>query len=227
MRALERALPSLSYVVARSRHSHVIGCDNQLPWKLASDLKHFRKTTTNHVVIMGRKTLESIGHALPKRVNIVLSKEKIETFGPDIIWASTLDDALFLADHYSIVMGQDEIFVIGGERIYTLFWELFNKIHLTEVDSPSIIGDSYFDYKFNHVQWEVVERRHFDKNEVDEYPFCITIMERRRKYVRMIDLRDFYIECDEFNQWKNDQSILISPRPRRIIGEQFKLNLVG
>lgn len=227
MRELERPLPSLSYVVARSRGSNVIGCDNQLPWRLGTDLRYFKKTTSEHVVIMGRKTLESIGRPLPNRVNIVLSREKLDNYGDKVVWASTQEDALFLADHYSIKLGRDEAFVVGGERVYSIFEPFFNKIHLTEVDCPSVVGDSHFKYKFNHKQWAVIARYDFSESEVDQYPFAITVMERRRKFVRMINLSDYYVECDEFDNWKRGRASNISRRPVRSEIEQFSLSLVG
>src|SRR5664279_4827418 len=134
-------LPSISYVVARSSPEDIIGCDNKLPWHLRSDLKRFKEITSNHVIIMGRLTHESIGKPLPNRISIVLTREP--TFDQrnsfwnfndtTLLWANNRETALFLADVISIQKQQEEFFVIGGTYMFEIFKDLFNRVYLTEV----------------------------------------------------------------------------------------------
>src|SRR6266852_4875040 len=115
-------MPSLSFIVARSRPRNVIGCDNKLPWHLKSDLTRFKKITMGHVIIMGRKTFQSIGRVLPGRTNLVLSRHSPEVEQrtiwslneTNLLWSKSREEALFLADFISIAREKSDFFVIGG-----------------------------------------------------------------------------------------------------------------
>ena len=98
-------------IVARSRN-HVIGRDNQMPWKISADLQFFKRVTMGHPVIMGRKTWESIGRPLPGRRNVVVSRnDKLQLVGAEV--AGSLDEALNRLVEFS------RVFVIGGEQLFT------------------------------------------------------------------------------------------------------------
>src|SRR5208283_5180300 len=128
-------LPSISLIVARSYPGNVIGYQNKLPWHIKSDLKRFKSITSGHVIIMGRSTFDSIGRVLPERTNIVMSATPRPSIGPSfqadettqLFWTNRREDALFLADVISIWRKVDDIFVIGGEKMYTLFDDLVNR----------------------------------------------------------------------------------------------------
>lgn len=196
-------MPSVSFIVARSHPGHVIGCENKLPWHLKTDMKRFRELTLGHVVIMGRKTLESIGHALPNRKNIVLSKER-RSSEDGVEWVSTAEDAMLLADLHSICMGQDTYFVIGGGEIYKTFYnkDLYNRVYLTEVfhDFPS--GDSFFPYSFDKRKWSLVEELDFRASETDQYPFRFVTLDKRSKTVRTRFISDFMTGSEKSNAWR-------------------------
>jgi dihydrofolate reductase len=196
-------LPSIAYVVARSLPHHIIGCDNKLPWHLKSDMARFKATTSGHVVIMGRKTHESIGRVLPNRLNIVISRQG----GPDapgLLWVRDRESALFLADHFSIKWSSNTIFVVGGGEIYRVFSDLFNKIYLTEVHAPSIVGDSHFDFKFDLRRWAEVGRESHFKSEVDEFDFDFLVYERRTLTVRQTELSLFLKEEARISDFLSD-----------------------
>lgn len=178
-------MPSASFVVARSYPDQVIGCDNQLPWKLRTDLRRFRKLTEDHVVIMGRKTLDSIGRPLPNRVNIVVTRSAPDPM-PGVEFVKSLEDAVFLADFYSICRGRDNFFVIGGDQIYSSFLEkeMYNKIYLTEVFSGALKGDAFFRYEFDMRKWNVEEEIDYPKSEFDEFPFRFVTYSKRARFVR-------------------------------------------
>ncbi len=192
--------PDISFVVARSYPQNIIGCDNQLPWRLKGDLKRFREITTGHAVIMGRKTYESIGRPLPNRKNIVISRSQDADstnrsfWDPEraLYWATTRENALFIADALSITSHKRDIFVIGGAEIYKLFADLYYKIYLTLVFTGKIDGDATFDISFeNDDGWKLIEEQECAKSEVDEYPSRFYIYKKKKYNRRYVNPRDF------------------------------------
>ena len=124
-----------------------IGYQGALPWKLATDMAHFKSltTTTGHTVIMGRKTHESLGKALPKRTNIVISRNTNYSLS-DCLVASSFEEAMRL-----IPTGETEAFVIGGAEIYAVALAYVTKMYLTEVDYAGP-ADTYFP-AYNPDEW--------------------------------------------------------------------------
>jgi dihydrofolate reductase len=122
-------------VVARARNG-VIGLNNKMPWHLPEDLQHFKRLTTGHPVIMGRKTMESIGRALPERKMIVLSRSNKEL-------PAYVHRACDLADALTQCQGSDTAFVVGGAEIYRLTMPLCNALVVTELDQD-FVGDAWF-----------------------------------------------------------------------------------
>lgn len=198
-------LPSISCVVARSYPDRVIGCENQLPWHLKTDLQNFKKTTQDHAVVMGRKTYESIGRPLPNRKNIILSKSEMKT-NENVEVANSFEQALFSADVYSIANSKRDIFIIGGDQIYRVFESFINKVYLTDVFTGKIPGDAFFNFDYDKRQWKILSETEFPKSDVDEFPFRLTVLERQRKTVRTLDLTKLYTDAkskfdimDEYN----------------------------
>jgi dihydrofolate reductase len=125
----------LSLVVARSRNG-VIGKDNGLPWRLPADLAHFKRLTLGHPIVMGRRTWESIGRALPGRRNIVVTRTPgYRAPGAEVV--DSLDAAWRASD------GAAEVFVIGGAALYESVLPFADRIFLTEVDAD-VSGDTRF-----------------------------------------------------------------------------------
>ena len=193
-------MPSISYVVARSEPGHIIGCDNRLPWHLKTDLQHFKAVTTNHVVIMGRKTFESIGRPLPNRINIVLSA-KAQHPSKTVFFADSKNSALYFADLFSVMYGSNDAFVIGGGAVYEEFKEIFNKIYLTEVYA-NVTGDAYFDYNFNSKDWKLTEQKAFDQSDVDQFSFAIKTFEKRKPKSRSRSKSSFLKPDENLKAWE-------------------------
>ena len=126
-----------------------IGFENQIPWHLPADLARFKKLTMGHHLILGRKTYESIGSALPGRQMIVLTRNP-DFKDPDCITAPTLDGALTLAEN----AGENEIFIIGGAEIYRETLPLANQLYLTVVHA-SAEADTYFP-EFEESDWSLI-----------------------------------------------------------------------
>lgn len=129
----------LSMIAAIGKNRE-LGRDNSLIFNLKKDMEHFRKVTLGHTVIMGRKTFESIGRALPDRTNIVISRDREFQSHHDIKIVSTVEEALEEAKKYE----EKEVFVIGGAQIYELFLPYADKLYLTIVDKEVKDADAFF-----------------------------------------------------------------------------------
>ncbi len=128
----------LSIIVAVAENN-IIGGDNKLLWHISEDLKRFRTLTTNHTIIMGRKTFESLPKVLPNRHHVILTNDKnYSVDSKDVTIVHTLDEIL---DKY--LNSEEEAFIIGGGQIYNLLMPYCNKIYLTKVNKP-FEGDTYF-----------------------------------------------------------------------------------
>ena len=121
----------VSAIVAAAKNN-VIGNGADIPWRLSGDMKYFKRTTLEHHIIMGRKTFESMGRPLPKRTNIVLTRDPYYV-GTGIIVAKSLAEALRIAHDN----GEEEVFIIGGGEIYKQSLDLLDKIYLTRVMAVS------------------------------------------------------------------------------------------
>lgn len=142
--------PKLSIIAAISTN-RVIGRDNKIPWHISEDLRRFKALTIGHPIIMGRKTFESIGKPLPKRANIVITRDK-DYSAPGIDVAHSIEEAIEAAKTKE---GSEEIFIIGGGQIYSQSIHLADKLYLTVVDQE-IKGDVFFPgyFEFKKVIFE-------------------------------------------------------------------------
>ena len=159
----------ISHVVAMS-NNWVIGVNNDLPWSLKDDLAHFKKYTTGKIIIMGRKTYESIGRPLPNRVNYVISSTLKDIEGVSIF--TSLEDAIEAAKIYNLDQDiANEIAIIGGGYLFRDSIHSFNKLVLTRVDC-SIDGDVYYP-EIDFSNWELISSDEFLKNEDNQYDFAV------------------------------------------------------
>lgn len=130
------------HVVAMDQQ-HCIGKNNDLPWHISADLKHFKEITQGGVVVMGRKTLESMGRALPKRVNWVITRDTNWTFD-GVKTASSIEDALEQAIPNVLASEKPEsIFIIGGGEIFKQTMHIADRLELTHVDL-NVDGDVFY-----------------------------------------------------------------------------------
>ncbi len=152
----------------------VIGRDGQLPWRLSDDLKNFKRTTAGAPVIMGRKTFESIGKALPNRTNIAVSSKPRSTSG--VHWVTSFDDALDRALEHT--EAGDSIFVLGGSAIYAAALDSATHAEVTFV-AADVDGDVVLPFDFPTDDWVLGDVREFDASPRNEFPFSIRSFERR------------------------------------------------
>ncbi len=157
---------NISLIIAIAENN-AIGKNNALIWRLSEDLKSFRRLTTGHSIIMGRKTYESIGKPLPNRHNIIVTRnKKLKIEGCHVVYS--LEKAYELASELD---GSEEIFVIGGANIYEQALPDCNRVYLTKVHaSPE--ADAYFE--LDHFKnWQITKKRSFEKDEKNEFDFEI------------------------------------------------------
>jgi dihydrofolate reductase len=130
--------PTISIIAAIGKNRE-LGKNNKLLWQLKKDLQHFKIITSGHPVIMGRKTFESIGFPLPKRTNIVITRDKNYQVAAGVIICDSLEKAMEVAK----TKDRQEIFIIGGASIYSQAINLADKLYLTLVDG-TFDADVYF-----------------------------------------------------------------------------------
>ncbi|MBQ9138547.1 MAG: dihydrofolate reductase [Alistipes sp.] len=159
----------VSIIVAIAKNG-VIGDKNSLLWHLKEDMVHFRTITSGHPVIMGRKTYESIGRPLPKRTNVVITRDTNLTI-EGCTMAHSLQQAIELFDP------AEEVFIIGGSQIYTQALPLADRIYLTVIDKE-YAGDSSFP-EIDMNQWHQTSCESFPHGETFEYPFSFITLERK------------------------------------------------
>jgi dihydrofolate reductase len=161
-------------LIAAVAANGVIGRAGQLPWHLSDDLRRFKQLTIGHTIVMGRRTWESIGRALPGRRTVVVSRQadyRVDTEGVQV--ATCLTDALRMADS----AGDDEVFVVGGAALYREALDSADRLYLTRVRA-NVEGDTYFpDIQWG--EWQLVESEVHGANDKNEYAFTFEKYDRR------------------------------------------------
>jgi dihydrofolate reductase len=163
-------------LVAAVGENNVIGRDGALPWRLKSDLQHFRKVTLNRPVIMGRRTFESIGKPLKGRTNIVLTRD-LGLIAHGAVLATSLDAALSFARDDAIKRGVDEIMVIGGSDVFEATMPNANRLEITHVHAAPE-GDSFFP-RIDPQLWREAARAKHAAGPDDEASFTVATYLRR------------------------------------------------
>ena len=167
----------LALICAMARNG-VIGNNNALPWRLPEDLRHFRRTTMGHSIIMGRKTFESIGRPLPGRGNIVVSR-RADYEAEGVRVQDSLEAALRLAESIAAIDGTEQAFVIGGAELYRLALPRANRFHLTRIHAD-IPGDTRLE-GFIETEWKEISRRDFGSDIENPYDYSICCLARRKQ----------------------------------------------
>jgi dihydrofolate reductase len=158
----------LSLIVAMTEN-RVIGLDGDMPWRMSSDLRRFKQITMGHHMIMGRRTFDSIGRALPGRTSIVVSRT-VAYDQPHVRVARNLDQAL------SIAAGDDQPFVTGGSKIFELAMPLVERIYLTRIHAE-VDGDTYFP-KVDWSWWKVTHETRHPADDSNDFPYSFLTYDR-------------------------------------------------
>lgn len=159
----------VSIIVAVAQNG-VIGGNNQLLWHISEDLRNFKRITSGHPVIMGRKTYESLGRPLPNRTNVVITRQDIQIEGCEVV--HSLEEAIAMFPDKD-----EEVFIIGGAEIYAQALPLADRFYLTHV-GRDYEGDTLFP-EWSREDWKILSSDHFERGEKFEYPFTIEEYTRR------------------------------------------------
>src|SRR5690606_13261740 len=161
--------PLVSAIVAAAENN-AIGKDNHLLWHLPNDLRFFKRTTTGHPVIMGRKTYESVGKPLPNRRNIIVTRQAAyAAAGTEVVNS--------LAAALEVCTGVQEVFVVGGAEIYQQALPFIDRIYLTRVHVV-LPGDSFFP-QLDEGVWRLVSEDHHPADDRHDYSYTFEIYDRQ------------------------------------------------
>lgn len=157
-------------MIAAMANNRVIGADNDMPWHLPADLKHFKAVTMGKPIIMGRKTYESIGRALPGRLNVVISSK------PDAVFegatsVTCIDSAI------KAVGDVDEVMIIGGGSIYKSCLGSANRLYLTFIELD-VAGDTYFPDYEKDMNWQEVANQSYQADDKNPHNYRFVTLDR-------------------------------------------------
>lgn len=164
---------TISCIVAIAKNK-VIGKDNDIPWYLPADLKYFKKITTGHHILMGRKCYQSIGRPLPNRTNVIITRDPY-FISSNCLVARSIEEGLEMAYDN----GETELFIIGGGTIYEQTKALWDKLYLTEVDLE-VEGDIFFP-ELKDDEWEIQDIQNHKKDEKNVYDYRFKILKRVKR----------------------------------------------
>ena len=158
-------------MIACMAHDRVIGKENQMPWHLPADLKHFKAITMGKPVVMGRRTFDSIGRPLPGRRNVVISRNP--EYQPEgVTRVASIDEAL------ALLASEEEVMIIGGGQLYASLLPKADRLYLT-LAQLQVEGDTRFpDYQ--QLQWRELERQIRPADEANSCDLHFVTLERVR-----------------------------------------------
>lgn len=162
----------ISCIVATDKNN-VIGINNKMPWHIPEDLKYFKKITTGHCIIMGRKNFESIGKPLPHRTNIIVSRNTGFYYSGCIV-TDSIEKALSIA----FELNETEVFITGGAQIYNQTIEYWDKLYITEIDA-AFVGDTFFS-EIDFSQWHLISKKTLKISESVVHDLHFKVYERKR-----------------------------------------------
>jgi dihydrofolate reductase len=168
----------INFIVAADL-SNGIGYQNELLVKLPADMKRFRRLTTNNIVVMGRKTYDSIGKPLPNRINVILTRDKDYKAPTGTFVYNDIEQVIHDYKHQN--NNESELFIIGGSEIFKQSWQYADRIYLTEIDYRFPKKDSYF-IPISFLEWKLIDEERHEKDEKNPYNYSFKVFERR-KYV--------------------------------------------
>jgi dihydrofolate reductase len=159
-------------LIAAVAENGIIGRGKDLPWHLPLDLKRFRNLTMGHHLLMGRKTFESIGRALPGRTTVVLTRSAFQP-PPRVLKARSLKEAIEIAR----AAGEEEAFVVGGEEVYRVALSLADRLYLTRVHAV-VEGDTFFP-PLELDAWRLLSSERHEPGEENSHALSFEILEKR------------------------------------------------
>jgi dihydrofolate reductase len=158
-------------LIAAIGKNNELGKGNTLLWSMPADMKHFRETTALHAVVMGRKTFESIGKALPNRRNVVITRDvNYKKSGVEVV--HSLAGALDLFPDPN-----EEIFIIGGADLYKQTMEIADKLYITHIDAEDKKADAFFP-EIIPIVWNEIKHEEHEADEKNPFPYTFSVYEK-------------------------------------------------
>lgn len=185
-------------IVVAVPRNRAIGKDNDLLWHLPDDFKFFKETTRGHHILMGRKTYESLGKPLPKRVSIVITRNETFTLPEGHHVVRSLEEGIALAER----AGLDELMIIGGGFVYAEALEkgLVDKMYVTEIDAAPEGADTFFP-DFDKSEWNEKERVHHPSDERHAHAFDFVTYEFNKDHRNVRNWKKEMMESDELSSF--------------------------
>lgn len=160
-------------LIAALARGRVLGLEGEIPWRLPADLRRFKERTMGHHLVLGRRTWESIGRALPGRKMVVITREPDYPVPEGVHVAGSLEEALQRAE----AAGESEVFVAGGGEIYREALPRADRLDLTEVDLE-VEGDTFFP-EIDEREWREISRAVHPADDRNPHPYRFRLLERR------------------------------------------------
>ncbi|MDP8233117.1 MAG: dihydrofolate reductase [Candidatus Zophobacter franzmannii] len=155
-------------IIVAMDQNKLIGASNKMPWSIPLELSYFKKTTMGYPIVMGRRTYESVGKALPGRRNIVLSNTLVASSGIEVV--NSIDDL------HNLLHPENKAFIIGGREVFAKFLQIATHLYITEI-GDCFEGDTYFpEYDVN--EWELVSK---DEDRSGRIMLTFKVFKRRCK----------------------------------------------
>lgn len=163
-------------LIAAIADNGVIGRNTALPWHIKSEFQYFRNTTLGHPIVMGRKSFEALGKPLPKRANIIVTRDQAFS-APGTLVAHSLEDGIALGREIALKDGVGQVFIGGGADIYRSTLDIADRLYVTEVHmAPE--GDTRFP-PFDRSQWIETKREFHNAQPGEDADYTITVLERK------------------------------------------------
>ncbi|MDO5638060.1 MAG: dihydrofolate reductase [Myroides sp.] len=159
-------------LVAAIAQNNAIGKDNDLLWHLPADFKHFKTTTSDHFILMGRKTFESFPKPLPNRTHLIITRQKDYPVSENCFAFTSVNEALQFAEKQN----QEIVYVIGGGEIYKQTIETANELIITHVDTTFEDADAFFPEIAS--DWNIISKEFHKSDEKNIYDFTITVYQK-------------------------------------------------
>ena len=158
-------------LIAAIGKNNELGKGNTLLWKMPADMEHFKRITSLHAVIMGRKTFESIGKPLPNRRNIIITRDAdYKQVGAEVVHSVSAALDLFTEK-------DEEIFVIGGAEIYKQFMPIADKLYITHIEAADASADSFFP-EIIPIAWNEVSHEEHSRDEKNPLNYTFSVYEK-------------------------------------------------
>ena len=160
-------------LIVAFNNKNVIGMNNKIPWHVPKDLKNFKKLTDNNIIVMGRKTFESLPNGkLKNRIHIIITTKPEIYENSESIYYINYEESLKLIINIKEKTGK-KVFIIGGRKIYDLFFDICTKFHVTQIDDESD-GDVYFPHNLEYFNKNFIKKLEetYVSYEKNDYKFC-------------------------------------------------------